>query len=236
MPPNSRAAVHELLEHGRTLKSQGRHDEADRVFTKALTAIERELECYDPDDFTVWAVRGEILFELRRYPESVENLRLSSDINPWEHGTCEIGKQTELLIARSIEAGRLPMDSPRWATDEETREMVVRAERESALRKAEIERARRGGTGGDAVAAGEKDTFAVVLADGGDDILNVICKIQPITGLGLKEAKDLVKGAPRDVKARVTQEEAMKIKDVLEKAGATVEIRQVRERTRHPPG
>jgi large subunit ribosomal protein L7/L12 len=84
--------------------------------------------------------------------------------------------------------------------------------------------------GGAAPAAGaapaeEKDEFTVVLKDGGDKKINVIKEIRTITGLGLKEAKDLVEGAPKTVKEGVNKEEAAKIKKVLEDAGAKVELK-----------
>jgi len=81
-----------------------------------------------------------------------------------------------------------------------------------------------GGGGAAAAAAEEKSEFTVVLKDGGDKKINVIKEIRAITGLGLKEAKDLVEGAPKTVKEGVNKEEAAKIKDVLEKAGAKVEL------------
>ncbi len=71
----------------------------------------------------------------------------------------------------------------------------------------------------------EKDEFTVVLADHGDKKINVIKEIRGITGLGLKEAKDLVEGAPKEIKAGVPKEEAVKIKEALEKAGAKVELK-----------
>ena len=77
-----------------------------------------------------------------------------------------------------------------------------------------------------AVAAVEEQTeFTVILATAGDKKINVIKEIRTITGLGLKEAKDLVEGAPKTVKESVNKEEAGKIKKVLEDAGATVEIK-----------
>ncbi len=77
-----------------------------------------------------------------------------------------------------------------------------------------------------AVAAVEEQTeFTVILATAGDKKINVIKEIRTITGLGLKEAKDLVEGAPKTVKESVNKEEAGKIKKVLEEAGATVEIK-----------
>ena len=78
---------------------------------------------------------------------------------------------------------------------------------------------------GGAAAEEEKDEFTVVLADHGDKKINVIKEIRGITGLGLKEAKDLVEGAPKEIKAGVPKEEAVKIKEVLEKAGAKVELK-----------
>lgn len=74
-------------------------------------------------------------------------------------------------------------------------------------------------------AAEEKTEFTVVLTDFGAKKINVIKEIRAITGLGLKEAKDLVEGAPKDVKADVPKEEAEKIKEALEKAGAKVELK-----------
>ncbi|MFW7377931.1 MAG: 50S ribosomal protein L7/L12 [Oligoflexus sp.] len=81
------------------------------------------------------------------------------------------------------------------------------------------------GAGGAAAAEEEKDEFTVVLADHGDKKINVIKEIRAITGLGLKEAKDLVEGAPKEVKAGVPKEEAQKMKEALEKAGAKVELK-----------
>lgn len=82
-----------------------------------------------------------------------------------------------------------------------------------------------GAVGPAAAAEEEKDEFTVVLKAAGDKKINVIKEIRTITGLGLKEAKDLVEGAPKDVKADVPKEEAMKIKEALEKAGAQVELK-----------
>jgi len=70
----------------------------------------------------------------------------------------------------------------------------------------------------------EKTEFNVILKDGGDKKINVIKEIRTITGLGLKEAKDLVEGAPKTVKEGVSKDEAAKIKKVLEENGATVEV------------
>ena len=71
----------------------------------------------------------------------------------------------------------------------------------------------------------EQTEFTVILATAGEKKINVIKEIRTITGLGLKEAKDLVEGAPKTVKEAVNKEEAGKIKKVLEDAGATVEIK-----------
>ncbi len=79
--------------------------------------------------------------------------------------------------------------------------------------------------GGDAAAAEEKDEFDVILASAGDKKINVIKEVRTITGLGLKEAKDLVEGAPKPVKEGAKKEEAEEIKKKLEEAGATVELK-----------
>lgn len=71
----------------------------------------------------------------------------------------------------------------------------------------------------------EKTEFDVILASAGDKKIQVIKEVRAITGLGLKEAKDLVEGAPSTVKEKVSKEEAEKIKKQLEEAGATVEIK-----------
>ena len=76
-----------------------------------------------------------------------------------------------------------------------------------------------------AAPAAEKTEFTVVLANAGDKKINVIKEIRAITGLGLKEAKDLVEGAPKEVKADVPKAEAEKIKKQLEDAGAKVELK-----------
>ena len=77
--------------------------------------------------------------------------------------------------------------------------------------------------GGDTAA--EKVSFDVVLASFGDKKINVIKEVRAMTGLGLKEAKDLVEGAPNTVKEDLTKDEAEKIKAKLEEAGATVELK-----------
>ncbi len=81
------------------------------------------------------------------------------------------------------------------------------------------------GAAADAAPAEEKTEFDVVLATIGEKKINVIKEVRAITGLGLKEAKDLVEGAPKPVKEGVNKDEADKIKAQLEEAGATVEVK-----------
>ena len=81
-----------------------------------------------------------------------------------------------------------------------------------------------GPAAGAAAAVEEKTEFDVTLESAGDKKIEVIKEVRAITGLGLKEAKDLVDGAPKAVKTGVSKDEANKIKEVLEKAGATVKI------------
>ena len=81
-----------------------------------------------------------------------------------------------------------------------------------------------GAADGDAQAAEEKDSFDVILAAYGEKKINVIKEVRAITALGLKEAKDLVEGAPKPVKEGATKDEAEAIKKKLEEAGATVEL------------
>ena len=82
------------------------------------------------------------------------------------------------------------------------------------------------GAGGAAAAPAEEQTeFTVVLAAAGDKKIEVIKEVHAITGLGLKEAKDLVEGAPKPVKEGVGKDEAEKVKAQLEKAGAKVELK-----------
>jgi large subunit ribosomal protein L7/L12 len=80
-----------------------------------------------------------------------------------------------------------------------------------------------GGDGG--AAAEEKTEFDVILAAAGDKKINVIKEVRAITGLGLKEAKELVEGAPKPVKEGVSKDEAEELKTKLEGAGATVELK-----------
>lgn len=76
-----------------------------------------------------------------------------------------------------------------------------------------------------AAAAEEKTEFTVVLVDGGANKINTIKEVRAITGLGLKEAKDLVEGAPKTVKEGVSKDDADKLKKQLEAAGAKVELK-----------
>jgi large subunit ribosomal protein L7/L12 len=82
-----------------------------------------------------------------------------------------------------------------------------------------------GGGGGAAAAPAEKTTFDVILKEGGQNKIPVIKVIREITGLGLKEAKDLVDGAPKPVKTGVSKEDSEDMKKKLTEAGATVEIK-----------
>lgn len=81
------------------------------------------------------------------------------------------------------------------------------------------------GGGAAAAPAEEKTAFDVVLADAGANKINVIKEVRAVTGLGLKEAKDLVEGAPKTLKEGVSKEEAAKMKEAIEKAGAKVQIK-----------
>ena len=82
-----------------------------------------------------------------------------------------------------------------------------------------------GAGGGAAAPADEKTEFNVILASAGEKKIEVIKEVRALTGLGLKEAKDLVEGAPKPVKEGVNKEEADKIKATLEKVGAKVELK-----------
>lgn len=82
-----------------------------------------------------------------------------------------------------------------------------------------------GGAGGDAPAEEEKDSFDVILTGAGDKKIQVIKEVRALTSLGLKEAKDLVEGAPKPVKEGASKAEAEEIKKKLEAAGAKVELK-----------
>ena len=78
---------------------------------------------------------------------------------------------------------------------------------------------------GDAGEEEEKDSFTIVLTEIGDKKINVIKEVRTATGLGLKEAKELVEGAPKDIKEGVSKDDANEIKEKLEAAGAKVELK-----------
>ncbi len=80
------------------------------------------------------------------------------------------------------------------------------------------------GGGGEAAAAAEKTSFTVILESAGDKKIQVIKEVRAITGLGLKEAKDLVDGAPKALKENVSKDEAEEIKSKIEGAGGTVKV------------
>ena len=82
-----------------------------------------------------------------------------------------------------------------------------------------------GGGGADTPAVEEKDEFDVILEAAGDKKIQVIKEVRALTSLGLKEAKDLVEGAPKAVKTGISKEDAEKLKKELEEAGATVKIK-----------
>ena len=82
-----------------------------------------------------------------------------------------------------------------------------------------------GGAAGGAADAPEKDSFDVVLAEAGANKINVIKVVREVTGLGLKEAKDLVDGAPKTVKEALSKADAEELKKKLEEAGAKVEVK-----------
>tara|TARA_B100001059_G_C17680101_1_gene499246 strand:- start:10 stop:393 length:384 start_codon:yes stop_codon:yes gene_type:complete len=95
----------------------------------------------------------------------------------------------------------------------------------SAAAQVAVAAAPAGGDAGGSAAAEEKTEFDVVLASMGDQKINVIKEVRAITGLGLKEAKDLVEAAPKPVKEGVSKDEADKIKAQLEGAGASAEVK-----------
>ena len=81
------------------------------------------------------------------------------------------------------------------------------------------------GGGAAAAPAEEKTEFSVILTDGGPNKINVIKEVRAITGLGLKEAKDLVEGAPKAVKEGVSKDEAAKLKKQIEDAGGKIDVK-----------
>ncbi len=115
------------------------------------------------------------------------------------------------------------LDEIKSLTILEVADLVKALEEEFGVSAAPVAVAPAGGAA--APAAEEKTEFDVVLASFGDNKLGVIKAVREITGLGLKEAKELVEGAPKTVKEAVAKDEAEKIKETLTAAGATVEIK-----------
>jgi len=107
----------------------------------------------------------------------------------------------------------------------EAAELVKKLEEKWGVSAAAVAVAAAPGAGAAAAAVEEKTEFTVVLATAGANKINVIKEIRAITGLGLKEAKDLVEGAPKTVKEGANKADAQKMKDQLTAAGATVEIK-----------
>ena len=106
----------------------------------------------------------------------------------------------------------------------EAAELSKQLEEKWGVTAAAVAAAPVGATAG-AAPAEEKDEFTIVLAAAGDKKINVIKEIRGVTSLGLKEAKDLVEGAPKEVKSGVNKKEAEEIKAKLEAAGAKVELK-----------
>ena len=107
----------------------------------------------------------------------------------------------------------------------ELADLVKALEEEFGVSAAPVAVAGVAAPGAAAPAAEEKTEFDVVLTDAGASKLNVIKAVRSITGLGLKEAKDMVEGAPQTVKSGVSKEEAEKVAAELKEAGATVEVK-----------
>jgi large subunit ribosomal protein L7/L12 len=103
--------------------------------------------------------------------------------------------------------------------------LVKELETKFGVSAAPVAVAMAGGAAGGAAAAAEKTEFDVVLTSGGDNKINVIKEVRAITGLGLKEAKDLVEGAPKSIKEGVAKKDAEEMKKKLEAAGAKVELK-----------
>jgi len=117
------------------------------------------------------------------------------------------------------------VDSLSALTVMEAAELVKKLEEKWGVSAAAVAVAGPAAGGAAAAPAEEKTEFTVVLAKSGDKKIEVIKEIRAITGLGLKEAKDLVEGAPKTVKEGVNKEDAAKMKAQLTAAGATVEIK-----------
>jgi large subunit ribosomal protein L7/L12 len=106
----------------------------------------------------------------------------------------------------------------------ELSKLVKELEEKFGVSSAPVAMAVAGGAVGGAAAA-EKTEFDVILTSGGDNKINVIKEVRAITGLGLKEAKDLVEGAPKAVKEGIAKKDAEEMKKKLEAAGAKVELK-----------
>ena len=117
------------------------------------------------------------------------------------------------------------VDEIKGLTILELSELVKAVEEEFGVSAAPVAAVAVGGAAGAAPAAEEKTEFDVVLASFGAKKLDVIKAVREITGLGLKDAKDLVESAPKTVKEGVSKDEAENIKKSLEEAGATVELK-----------
>ena len=117
------------------------------------------------------------------------------------------------------------MDDVKSLTVLELNELVKALEEEFGVTAAAPVAAAGAVAGGAVAGAAEQTEFTVVLKDGGASKINVIKVVREITGLGLKEAKELVDGAPKELKAGVSKEEADSMKAKLEEAGASVEIK-----------
>jgi large subunit ribosomal protein L7/L12 len=117
------------------------------------------------------------------------------------------------------------MDAIESMTVLELAELVKTLEEKFGVKAAAPMAAAAGVPAAAAAPAEEKTTFDVILVSGGDKKIQVIKEVRAITSLGLKEAKDLVEGAPKPVKEGVAKDEAQKIKATLEAAGAQVELK-----------
>lgn len=107
----------------------------------------------------------------------------------------------------------------------EAAELVKKLEEKWGVSAAAVAVSGGAAAGGPAAAVEEKTEFTVVLAKAGEKKIDVIKVIREITGLGLKEAKDLVEGAPKNVKENISKDESAKIKEKLTAVGATVELK-----------
>jgi len=130
--------------------------------------------------------------------------------------------KTEIKLSKDAQA---ILDSVKKLSVLELADLVKAMEEEFGVSAAAPVMMAGGAAGGDAGAAEEKDSFDVELTNAGAQKIGVIKVVREITGLGLKEAKDLVDGAPKNVKEGVKKDEAEEIKKKLEEAGAAVELK-----------